>query len=272
MIIGNNSVCVFLVHLVIIGYSCLGIANAQSDDIDDTNTISVLLIGNSYTYRNDLPGLLSRISANANSSVTIETAHHTRGGYNLGQHWYEGQAVSRIREDWDFVVLQEYSTRPINYPATMREFARKFDEEIKASGAQTIFYMTWARQYDPGMIEELAQVYTDIAIELGARLAPVGRAWEKSLKERPDLILHTEDQSHPNVHGSYLAACVFYTVLTGKSPLGLSNGGLNQISDEEAEFLQRIAFDSVEEYAPDVLLPAVSIQGSLIAMWGDIKQ
>ncbi len=151
------------------------------DDIDDKNTIRVLFIGNSYTYFNNLPGILSRIAASGNSSVTIETAHHTRGGYSLEQHWNEGQAVDEIRKDWDFVVLQEFSTRPINNPEKMREFIHKFDEEIKASGAQTVFYMTWARQYDPGMIDTLAQVYTDIAIELEAGLAPIGRAWERSL-------------------------------------------------------------------------------------------
>lgn len=266
----SNDVCALLIYLVtILGYACLSIANAQSDDTDNTNT-RVLFIGNSYTYGNNLPALLSRIAASADPPITIETARTWR--LTLEQHWDEGQAVSEIRKGWDSVVLQEQSMRPIQDPERMHEFARKFDAEIKSSGAQTVFFMTWARQYDPAMIEGIAQAYTDIAVELGAGLAPVGRAWEKSIKEKPDLILHQADQSHPNAHGSYLAACVFYTVLTGKSPLGLSNGGLNQISDEEADFLQRIAFDAVEEYAPDVHLPAVSGQGNLTTMWDDIKE
>jgi hypothetical protein len=122
------------------------------------------------------------------------------------------------------------------------------------------------------MIEGLTQAYTDIAIELEAKLAPVGRAWEKAIEERSDLVLHQPDQSHPNVYGSYLAACVFYSVLAGQSPLGLSNGNLNQISDEEAEFLQQTALDTVEEYAPDFLLAAVRVQGNLVTTWGKIKQ
>ncbi len=268
----SNDVYALLIYLAaILGYACLGIAGAKSNDIGNTNT-RVLFIGNSYTYGNNLPALLSRIAASAQPSVTIETAQHTRGGYTLEQHWNEGQVSSEIRKGWDFVVLQDHSMRPTQDPKRMHEFARKFDAEIKSSGAQTVFFMTWARQYDPAMVEGIAQAYTDIAVELGAGLAPVGRAWEKSIKEKPDLILHQADQSHPNVHGSYLAACVFYTVLTGKPPLGLSNGGLNQISDEEADFLQRIAFDAVEEYAPDVHLPAVSGQGNLTTMWGDIKE
>ena len=270
-----RSLCV-LVFAVLCALS-LSMVNVQSDEIEfgnpsAKNTIRVLFIGNSYTFFNDLPVLVSTIAASAKPSIIIETAQYTRAGYSLEQHWNEGQAVNEIRKGWHFVVLQEYSTRPIQDPERMYEFARKFDAEIKASGAQTVFFMTWARQHLPDMIEGLAQAYTEIAAELGARLAPVGRAWEKSIEERPDLVLHLPDQSHPSVHGSYLAACVFFTVLTGKSPLGLAHeatGGLDQISERDIAFLQRIALATVEEYSPG---QALSLRGKLRATWGWLKQ
>ena len=46
---------------------------------------------------------------------------------------------------------------------------------------------------------------------------------EKIFQEKhPEIPIFTSDNKHPSAVGSYLAACVFYKILTGKSPLGLS--------------------------------------------------
>jgi hypothetical protein len=47
-------------------------------------------------------------------------------------------------------------------------------------------------------------------------LVKVGEGFRRSLAERPGLVLHQADRSHPTVAGTYLAACVFYVALTGK--------------------------------------------------------
>ena len=52
--------------------------------------------------------------------------------------------------------------------------------------------------------------------------------------------LYHPDESHPSVHGSYLASCIFYKTIFEKSPLGLSYKP-NGISEEEKLFLQKVA-------------------------------
>lgn len=51
--------------------------------------------------------------------------------------------------------------------------------------------------------------------------------------------LWQDDGSHPTVAGTYLAACVFYGVIFGESPRGLSyHDGL---TSNEAAYLQSVA-------------------------------
>ena len=78
-------------------------------------------------------------------------------------------------------------------------------------------------------------------------------AWKKALAQNPKLVLHQGDKSHPAFKGSYLAACVFYATLLGKSPVGLpgelTKGGkvLGRVEPGEAKMLQEIAWQTVQE-------------------------
>ncbi|MBC8235777.1 hypothetical protein H8E77_40025 [bacterium] len=263
----------FIIGVVaILALAYLGEPQLQTQAQDPEKPISVLFIGNSYTIWDwNLPLTLSRMATTATPPMTIKTGQSVVPGTKLDFHWNNGDAVNKIRQaGWDFVVLQEWSKGPVEELQQMREFARKFDAEIKKSGAQTVFFMTWGRQHLPEMIEDIAKAYNDIGTELKATVAPVGRAWQRSIKERPGILLHKPDKSHPSAHGVYLSACVFYTVLTGKPPLGLSNGGLTQVSEVDARFLQEIALETVKEYNPKVLA-AVSLKDKLPMTWGEVK-
>ena len=54
---------------------------------------------------------------------------------------------------------------------------------------------------------------------------------------RPDLNLYDPDQSHPSPTGTYLSACVFFGVLTGKSPVGLPDRLITMDKDGETLYL-----------------------------------
>ena len=68
--------------------------------------------------------------------------------------------------------------------------------------------------------------------------------------ERPELDLYRLDGIHPSIHGTYLAIDVVYATVFGKRPIGLAHlprviGGM---SEEDADFLQRIVWETVQEY------------------------
>jgi hypothetical protein len=99
-----------------------------------------------------------------------------------------------------------------------------FDEVIRQVGAKTVFYSTWARRGAPKQNQQaLDYAYMQIACELKAIVVPVGSAWQSVQKMDWGVELYSQDGSHPSAAGTYLAACVFYATLTGKSPEGLSH-------------------------------------------------
>lgn len=91
----------------------------------------------------------------------------------------------------------------------------------------------------------ISKAYLDLSKELKAKIAPVGNAWQAALKTDMKLVLHTNDKKHPNATGTYLAACVFYATIYGKSPEGLP-GGIGKLTDDEARPLQVIAWKAVQ--------------------------
>ena len=208
----------------------------------------ILFIGNSFTRRNDLPGMIARLAEAGKPKRAVETEQVIANGMALKAHWNRGDARDAIkRGKWDFVSLQEQSTLPLKNPARMHESVRMFVEEIRSAKADPVLYMTWVRTSAPERQDELAEAFLSVGKELKVRVAPVGLAWEDAFKRLPGIVLHDKDGSHPNPLGTYLGACVFYATLFGASPEGLpGDPSLGQGRDaKQITALQKIAWQVV---------------------------
>lgn len=199
------------------------------------DSISVLFIGNSYTYVNDLPTLFSQLSGSLGKTTTIQS--QTQGGATFGTHAGNSATYVKIHEQpWDYVVLQGQSQEPSfpddqvdqqSIPPAMQiadsVYSAKFCTEL-------MLFMTWGRQNgDPqwqpistyeGMQQRLRDGYMRIADSCEASVSPVGMAWKYVRDNHPEINLYNADESHPSLEGSYLAACTFYAALFRSSPVG----------------------------------------------------
>ena len=204
----------------------------------------VLFIGNSFTARNDVPGLVAAMAAERGHRLEHQLI--SAGGASLRAHWNKGEARQAIlAAPWDTVVLQEQSTLPVKNANRMHENVRLFDELIRGAGARTALYLTWARKHAPESQAAITSAYRSIGSELGALVVPVGEAWERLLANRQAGVpeLYDKDGSHPSVAGSYLAACVFYATLFGESPVGIASEPKG-LSGDAVALLQRAAADA----------------------------
>ena len=201
--------------------------------------VRMLFIGNSFTTRNDLPGLLSAV-AEAGAGTMIESKVIAAGGASLRRHWNAGAADTISDETWDYVVLQEQSTLPIKNGKRFHENVREFVPVMKESGATMVLFMTWARKHEPENQKLLTDSYDSIGKELAATVVPVGSAWREMLEKHGTPELHAEDGSHPTLAGSYLAACVFYTTLFDGDLKDLETE-VEGLSHEEGRLLRQIA-------------------------------
>jgi lysophospholipase L1-like esterase len=201
---------------------CLAVATAPA--AAQSRPLRVLFIGNSYTYFNDLPGLVASLGRGVRPVRPVHTEMVAQPGVSLRDHWLDGAALAAIRRTrWDYVVLQEQSMlgvmmvhgRPtVNDVDLFHEFGRRFIREITAAGATPVLYLTWARRPTPETQDRLTRAYAALAAETGARLAPVGVAWQQARAQRPALELFDPDGTHPSPAGSYLAAVTLWATIT----------------------------------------------------------
>jgi hypothetical protein len=214
---------------------------------------NVLFIGNSFTARNNLPGLIEQLAAARGK--TMHQLLISAGGASLRAHWNAGHALKAITEgEYDFVVLQEQSTLPVKNAKRMHENIRLFDEAIKDTGAKMILYMTWARRNAPEAQKTISDAYTSIGQELGATVVPVGLAWQRFHRSHDQPLLHDRDESHPTLAGSYLAACVFIAILFNENPVGIK-AEIPGLPDDDQVKLQKTAWQECKPHVSTSLRP-----------------
>ena len=140
------------------------------------------------------------------------------------------------------MVLQEQSQLP-SFPqgqveAEVFPFAARLVDSVYVHNpcAEPVFYMTWGRRdgdamnaaefpvlgtYE-GMDSMLCERYLQMATDNDASVCPVGRVWRHLRERRPELELYQTDGSHPSTAGTYAAACAFYVMFFGDSPLAIT--------------------------------------------------
>jgi hypothetical protein len=94
-------------------------------------------------------------------------------------------------------------------------------------------------------LKQIEQAHRRIATELHLRVAPVGSAFQRVAKARPDLPMLIADNEHASIYGTYLAANVIYAVIRNASPEG-NVYRPKRLSKDEALFLQRLAWQTVQ--------------------------
>jgi hypothetical protein len=218
---------------------------------------NVLLIGNSFTAANGMPATLAAIAASLGQPLHVDSI--TPGGRTLEQHSGDKGTLEKLKERrWDAVVLQEQSQRPAwpdrQFSDMVLPYAVKLAGAVRDSspGASVIFFGTWGYKDGDkgncaavpevcsyaGMQARLDSAYAAMAAASGAALAPVGKAWAAVRAEHPEIELYFSDGIHPSAEGSYLAACVIYAAISGKSPVGADR---TTLAADRAELLQEAA-------------------------------
>lgn len=224
--------------------------------------LKVLLIGNSQMQCYDLPQMIKVMSESAPAgSPRIEIGRALFGGKGLKGHWEAGDGQGTPRAmiaagKWDYVVIQEiYNGKQPEF----EDYATKFDDEIRKTGAKTILLATasvtehYSPSYHyPDSFTKLNEMQVSFGKKRGIRVAPAGYAWMRYWGPHPTeqqmLDLYHEDKGHPGAKGTYIYACLLYAIITGKTPEGLTSefktvrGGI-AIPKEDAARMQKAAWE-----------------------------
>ena len=187
---------------------------------------TVLFIGNSFTYFNDMPGMLSEMFKEAGLAYQVESL--TKGGWYLSRYADPQDEMGAqlygdyVGKHWDYVILQDQSFNPAKDFDNFFEGAKTLCQVLKAG--KVLFYQTWAYEdgseklektgltYDE-MYRKLKEAYGRAAEDLGGVLVPVGDRFAACHAEKSDRKLYKDDNFHPSEVGSRIAALEFFKAI-----------------------------------------------------------
>lgn len=202
-----------LLCLVLSGSVLVGCAQTGDTEVP---RLKVLFIGNSFTFYN---GGIDQVLHGLAPGTEVDSA--TQGGYRLADHLGDAATMAKLRQGgWNRVVLQEQSQLPVwSYPAYLASATGLTSEALRV-GAVPLLMMTWARPDSDGVTTAaLTSAFTRAGKQLKATVVPAGTAFGASLEAHPEIVLTVAD-GHPTKEGTYLAGCVTYATIFGKSPVG----------------------------------------------------
>jgi hypothetical protein len=216
---------------------------------------TVLFIGNSLTYYNDVPVLVQGI-ADAAKGDSLVIGMVAGPDMALVDHWNRGDAQRKIASGhWDYVVLQQGPSSTSINRDSLRTLTKMFAPLITAAGGKAVLFSAWPaidRRVD---FPRAAESYRLAAEDVGGLYAPVANAWVEAWNRDANLPLYY-DGLHGNATGSYLAALVIYSRIVGRSPVGLPstirlrNGQSISFSESLNKLLQEAAWAAVHPTLP----------------------
>jgi hypothetical protein len=239
---------VFLVMISsVIAGAVINVVNADSFEHSPAakpqNTYHLLFIGNSHSSANGLPALVSTMI-----ETGLPGAELAPGFGYLSDRLDDGVTQQSLESRaWTHVILQaqKYSTSGLYFYPT--DAAEEWIRRVKAQNAQPMLFPEWPRKRNTEEGIRIHELHLSISARESACVAPVGLAWEESIRTNSSLELHAQDGNHSNINGALLTAFVFYQLMTGQSAAGLPHIQGIGVSEEIQQNLAGIASRVVED-------------------------
>lgn len=218
--------------------------------------MKIIFIGNSHTYMNDMPQLLSEMVENV-TSESCEVFMLAYSGRSLKWHMdeeYFSERFNILHGNYDYCVIQEQA-HPMPEEADTFTYASKIIELCKMAKTVPIIFETWAEKAKPENQLEMNNRYRKLAKEQDVLLAPVGEVWSaarEELEAKYDADLYYVDGAHASAIGDYLVATVLTKVITGKLPsndfvkiydFSLPNDDWNSVKENVDEEIMSVPLD-----------------------------
>lgn len=195
--------------------------NGPSEPKFPPGSVRVLFIGNSLTYTNDLPGMLTALARQAGNTALV-THSVAFPNFSIEDHWYEGTAKGLLHSrSWEFVVFQQGPSSLPENQVYLATWVANFDSLVRGAGAEPVLYMVWPSEARAVDFPQVLVSYRNAAHQVGGIFAPAGDGWTAAWETDPAAPLYGPDRFHPSVAGTYVAALVLLGRLAGVDPVTL---------------------------------------------------
>ncbi len=223
-------------------------AAARRSDAEQVHKadVSILFVGNSHTGMHDLPGLVCKM-------IRFRQPQKTAYSHYVPVAFLEDAARTPTCRDeiesrpWTHVILQAQKISASGKHNYSREEGLGLARLAKARGAAVVFYPEWGLKGFASDGARQEKIYREMARDAGVAVAPVARAWDLALAQRPALPLHDSDGNHQSPLGAFLTACVLVGRLTGDSPAALAAYPYPAAGEEDRRLLAGVAAKAISE-------------------------
>lgn len=179
--------------------------------------ISILFMGNSHSDANNIQGMAVAMIESAHPGKSVAAAAAPDWMF-LDERIGHPPSLRVLRnQDWSYVILQAQKYSSSGQFVYSTDAAEAFVRLAREQNALPILFPEWPRR-GIDETERIHDIHVGIAGKEPACVAPIGQAWDRSLLEHPDIVLHAQDGNHSNAHGAFLAALMLYASMTGHSP------------------------------------------------------
>ena len=210
--------------IALVGFSATeNLSLIKNEILDSSKTQKVLMIGNSFTFYWNLPQVLECMFSNRNENIEVD--QKTIGGSNLAKHWRLNNEKDYFIDNYKYLVLNDHSTNPLQNVDSCAKYIKLFVELARKNHTVPLVYGTWEYPYlkdiSKNRTSNTMEVLDSLSTINNAIYIPVGDAFQYVEKNHPEINLYMDDNKHPSSNATYLASCVFYSMITGKSAVGL---------------------------------------------------
>lgn len=143
--------------------------------------LSILFIGNSHTYYNDMPLMVKQRAEDEDFNCRVTMIAH--GGWYLSQHAEEPDVRFNILYGgYDYVVLQEHA-HPFGPEEKFLNAAVSLNEMIRKAGSTPIIYECWSRKDEPEKQKDMVESHKRLRLQsmrCGLPLVKTGGATRKA--------------------------------------------------------------------------------------------
>jgi hypothetical protein len=182
--------------------------------------LRILFLGNSLTETNNLPGMVGALGFA--SGVDIES-DMVIAPTNLFEHLgNESTREMVLTGDYDFVILQQGPSSLAPNRESLRQAVQTWATMIAEGGARPALFAVWPESDRRDVFGDVSESYRLAAQDVNGVFLPVGDTWLEVWKSIPSAPFYSEDGYNPSVLGTYAAAVVIVSALTGRDATTLS--------------------------------------------------
>ncbi len=192
---------------------CCACSKKTNNSIDNTPVSSadttLLFVGNSLTYANNLPQLVVNFAKTKGLKIKAEML--ALPNYALLDHWADGNLQKMIAaKKYKYVIIQQGPSSQEEGRAWLLDGAAKINALCQNNEAKLAVYMVWPAYDNYYNFDGVIKNYTEAATSTNSILCPVGTVWKEYIDRTKDLSYYGSDMFHPSLKGSEVAAEVIY--------------------------------------------------------------